>query len=79
MKTFLLGVGMGVGAVLAPAIGLGLPYVSLEEDTRKELANKANDFARAAREIYEGKVRRFVSLTDAVSTAAANGFGGAGD
>jgi gas vesicle protein len=66
MKTFLfgLGLGLGLGVLFAPKSG---------EETRGDIADRANDFASTARDTYEqgrDRVKRSVGALRNVASEA---------
>jgi gas vesicle protein len=63
MKSFLFGLGMG--------IGLGILFAPMSgEETRNNLADRANDLANSARDTYEQGRERVSRSVESIRTTA---------
>jgi gas vesicle protein len=68
MKKFLIGLGMG--------FGLGLLFAPMSgEETRTNLADRANDLANSARETYEHNRDRVQRGVETIRTTAERAMG----
>jgi gas vesicle protein len=68
MKSFLIGLGIGVG--------LGLLFAPMSgEETRNNLADRANDLATSARETYEENRDRVQRGVETIRTTAERAMG----
>jgi len=68
MKTFLFGLGLG--------IGLGILFAPMSgEETRNNLADRANDLANSARETYEQNRDRVQRGVESIRTTAERAVG----
>jgi len=66
MKGFLVGLGLGLGILFAPMSG---------EETRNNLADRANDLANSARETYEQSRDRVQRGVETIRSTAERAVG----
>lgn len=78
MRSFLFGLGVGVGVVLAPTIGLAVLFTSLSDDSRKAFSEKAGELAASAKQKFEEGKQRMQNAV-AVCGAAIEQMGNASE